>query len=264
MSACSNSPTSADPGRQPRSSTGRLDASSRAERWVILGPNGAGKTTLLQIAAATLHPTRGKVQVLGEQLGKATSSSSARASASPPARWRGASRRTEAVLDVVHDRRLLGHRPLERAVRGHRRAPREARARRVAARPPRRPPLRRPERRRAEARADRPVRDDRPRAAAARRARREPRPRRARGVAAAARRLRERARVARRWSWSPTTSRRSPSASPTRCCSSTVRSSRRGPDRRDDHVRAPQRDLRPRVDLSEHDGRYAARALLGG
>jgi iron complex transport system ATP-binding protein len=39
------------------------------ERWVILGPNGAGKTTLLQIAAAALHPTRGTVSVLGEQLG---------------------------------------------------------------------------------------------------------------------------------------------------------------------------------------------------
>jgi iron complex transport system ATP-binding protein len=39
------------------------------ERWVILGPNGAGKTTLLQIAATNMHPTSGKVSVLGEQLG---------------------------------------------------------------------------------------------------------------------------------------------------------------------------------------------------
>ncbi|WP_344079600.1 ABC transporter ATP-binding protein [Luedemannella helvata] len=40
------------------------------ERWVVLGPNGAGKTTLLNLAAARLHPTRGRVYVLGERLGR--------------------------------------------------------------------------------------------------------------------------------------------------------------------------------------------------
>ncbi|MFI6096808.1 ABC transporter ATP-binding protein [Lentzea sp. NPDC051213] len=40
------------------------------ERWVVLGPNGAGKTTLLRLASAELHPTRGKVHLLGERLGK--------------------------------------------------------------------------------------------------------------------------------------------------------------------------------------------------
>jgi iron complex transport system ATP-binding protein len=40
------------------------------ERWVVLGPNGAGKTTLLQIASATIHPSSGSAQILGEQLGK--------------------------------------------------------------------------------------------------------------------------------------------------------------------------------------------------
>ncbi|HWC78943.1 MAG TPA: ABC transporter ATP-binding protein [Pseudonocardiaceae bacterium] len=40
------------------------------ERWVVLGPNGAGKTTLLRIAAAELHPSSGKVHILGEKLGK--------------------------------------------------------------------------------------------------------------------------------------------------------------------------------------------------
>ncbi|MGZ3142800.1 ABC transporter ATP-binding protein [Lentzea chajnantorensis] len=40
------------------------------ERWVVLGPNGAGKTTLLRLSSADLHPTKGKVHLLGERLGK--------------------------------------------------------------------------------------------------------------------------------------------------------------------------------------------------
>lgn len=40
------------------------------ERWVVLGPNGAGKTTLMQIIGASMHPTRGKVRILGSKLGK--------------------------------------------------------------------------------------------------------------------------------------------------------------------------------------------------
>jgi iron complex transport system ATP-binding protein len=40
------------------------------ERWVILGPNGAGKTTLLNLVCGGLFPTRGRVHVLGEQLGR--------------------------------------------------------------------------------------------------------------------------------------------------------------------------------------------------
>ena len=40
------------------------------ERWVVLGPNGAGKTTLMQIASARMHPSRGSVHLLGEELGK--------------------------------------------------------------------------------------------------------------------------------------------------------------------------------------------------
>ncbi len=42
---------------------------NEGERWVVLGANGAGKTTLLQVAAARLHPTRGRATILGETLG---------------------------------------------------------------------------------------------------------------------------------------------------------------------------------------------------
>lgn len=40
------------------------------ERWVVLGPNGAGKTTLLRIAAATIFPTTGTADILGERMGR--------------------------------------------------------------------------------------------------------------------------------------------------------------------------------------------------
>src|SRR6201996_7077003 len=40
------------------------------ERWILIGPNGAGKTTLLQVAATTLFPAQGTVEVLGERLGE--------------------------------------------------------------------------------------------------------------------------------------------------------------------------------------------------
>ena len=58
------------------------------ERWVILGPNGAGKTTLLNVASSYLFPTTGTATILGETLGKpSTSSSCARASAWPASPW---------------------------------------------------------------------------------------------------------------------------------------------------------------------------------
>ena len=40
------------------------------EHWALLGPNGAGKTTLLAMCGAELHPTRGTVRVLDQQLGR--------------------------------------------------------------------------------------------------------------------------------------------------------------------------------------------------
>jgi iron complex transport system ATP-binding protein len=38
------------------------------ERWVVLGANGAGKTTLLQVAAGSIRPDEGSVELLGEPL----------------------------------------------------------------------------------------------------------------------------------------------------------------------------------------------------
>lgn len=40
------------------------------ERWAVVGPNGAGKSTLLQLAATTMHPTSGTVDVLGHRMGR--------------------------------------------------------------------------------------------------------------------------------------------------------------------------------------------------
>jgi iron complex transport system ATP-binding protein len=40
------------------------------ERWVLLGPNGAGKTTLLAVASASLFPSSGTVELLGERFGQ--------------------------------------------------------------------------------------------------------------------------------------------------------------------------------------------------
>ncbi|MFI6514382.1 ABC transporter ATP-binding protein [Spirillospora sp. NPDC050679] len=43
---------------------------NEGDRWAVIGPNGAGKTTLLQVAAALLHPTAGRVEILEEELGR--------------------------------------------------------------------------------------------------------------------------------------------------------------------------------------------------
>jgi iron complex transport system ATP-binding protein len=40
------------------------------QRWVVLGKNGSGKTSLVRIASMYLHPSRGVVRLLGEELGR--------------------------------------------------------------------------------------------------------------------------------------------------------------------------------------------------
>lgn len=42
----------------------------RGEHWVLLGPNGGGKSTTLRVASLHLHPSRGRVTVLGHELGR--------------------------------------------------------------------------------------------------------------------------------------------------------------------------------------------------
>jgi len=39
------------------------------EHWALLGANGAGKSTLLHLLATCAHPTRGRIDILGRQLG---------------------------------------------------------------------------------------------------------------------------------------------------------------------------------------------------
>jgi iron complex transport system ATP-binding protein len=40
------------------------------EQWAMLGPNGAGKSTLLDVAAGVRHPSRGRVWILGKEVGR--------------------------------------------------------------------------------------------------------------------------------------------------------------------------------------------------
>ncbi len=41
------------------------------QHWVVVGPNGGGKSTLVKIAGLQLHPSSGRVFVLGTELGTA-------------------------------------------------------------------------------------------------------------------------------------------------------------------------------------------------
>lgn len=40
------------------------------EHWAVLGPNGGGKSTMLRVASLQLHPSTGRVSVLGHELGR--------------------------------------------------------------------------------------------------------------------------------------------------------------------------------------------------
>lgn len=56
--------------RAGRTILGPLDWTIRGgQRWAVIGPNGSGKTTLLQVLSTYLWPTRGRVSVLGDEMG---------------------------------------------------------------------------------------------------------------------------------------------------------------------------------------------------
>lgn len=40
------------------------------DHWVVLGPNGSGKSTLMAVASLGRHPSAGRVDVLGHELGR--------------------------------------------------------------------------------------------------------------------------------------------------------------------------------------------------
>ena len=201
------------------------------QRWVDPRAQRRGQD---DAAAARRHAActrrRARSTILGEQLGRTDVfelrprigfASTAMARRVPP---------EETVLNVVLTAAysVLGR--WNEDVRGHRRAPRAARARRVAARPPRRPHVRHAvsdgEQKRVQiARAVMTDPEllllDEPAASLDLGAREE--------LLQPARRLRAGADHARRWSWSPTTSRRSRSASRTCCCCATARVVAAGP-----------------------------------
>jgi len=56
--------------RGDRALLDRVSFTVRAgEHWALLGANGAGKSTLLHLLATYAHPTRGRIDILGRQLG---------------------------------------------------------------------------------------------------------------------------------------------------------------------------------------------------
>ena len=195
--------------RQDHAAAGRLGADPPDRRRGRDPRRGARHRRRLRAAAAH-RPDQRRRSPSGSRAHELVRDVVVSASYGVVGRWR------EAYDDLDHDRGR------ELLARGRRR-------------PPARPHLRHPERGGAQAGADRPGADDRPRAAAARRAGRRPRPRRPRGPRVDAVDAGAGPVLARPPCWSPTTSRRSRPASPTRCCCAQGRVVAAGPIARRRH-----------------------------
>ena len=224
------------------------------ERWVILGPERRRQDDpapgRLRPDPPDLrgrrHPRRGARHRRRLRAPTADRPDQRRPRRADPAPRAGARRRR---LRVVRRARALARGVRRPRPRAGRRAADRARRRGAAG-----PDVRHPQRGRAQAGPDRPGADDRPRAAAARRAGRRPRPRRPRGPRLDAGGAGRRRRSRRPPCWSPTTSRRSRPASPTPCCCATVAWSPPGRWRTSS---TPRRSATPSGcrSRSSHDGR---------
>ncbi len=71
------------------------------ERWAVIGPNGAGKTTLISLIASYLFPTQGRVEILGNALGKVDASDLKRRIGLTSASLLGLVPENETVGDIV-------------------------------------------------------------------------------------------------------------------------------------------------------------------
>ena len=164
--------------RAGRSILGPLDWTVRAgERWVVLGPNGSGKTTLLSTIGLDLWPTAGTVDVLGARYGRVDSRELRRRIGTAGSAVEGALRPDLTPVTLVMTARYAATEPWWHVYTDDDRARARGLLGGLGLGGVADQPYGDAVRGRAPADVDRAGADARPRPAAARRARREPRPR---------------------------------------------------------------------------------------